>query len=62
MLFRSLLLLFFFLNLFMYLFLVTLGLCCCAWAFSSCCKQGLLSVAVHGLLITVASLVADHGL
>ena len=39
-----------------------LGLCCCVWAFSSCSQQGLLFVAVHGLLIVVASLVAEHGL
>ena len=30
-------------------------------AFSSCSKQGLLFVAVRGLLIAVASLVAEHG-
>ena len=30
--------------------------------FSSCGEQGLLFVAVHGLLIVVASLVAEHGL
>ena len=54
---------FFFLNLFIYLFiLAVLGLCCCSWAFSSCGEQGLLFVAVHGLLIVVASLVAEHGL
>ena len=35
---------------------------CCAWAFSSCSKWGLLFVAVHRLLIAVASLVADLGL
>ena len=29
-------------NLFIYLFLAALGLCCCAWAFSSCSEQGLL--------------------
>ena len=39
-----------------------LGLCCYAQAFSSCGEQGLLSVAVRGLLIAVASLVAEHGL
>ena len=44
------------------LFLAALGLCCCAQAFSSCSKQGLLFVAVLGLLIAVASLVAEHGL
>ena len=31
-------------------------------AFSSCGKQGLLFIAVHELLIAVASLVAEHGL
>ena len=30
--------------------------------FSSCSEQGLLFVAVRGLLIAVASLVAEHGL
>ena len=39
-----------------------LGLHCCVWAFSSCSEQGLLFVAVHGLLIAVASLVVEHGL
>ena len=33
-----------------------------AQAFSSCDKRGLLFVAVHGLLIEVASLAAEHGL
>ena len=32
------------------------------WAFSSCGEQGLLFIAVHGLLIEVTSLVAEHGL
>ena len=50
-------------NLFIYyLFLAALGLCCYAWVFSSCGEQGLLFVAVHGLLIVVASLVAEHRL
>ena len=53
---------FFLINLFIYLFLAVLGLCCCAQAFSSCGKRGLLFVAVRGLLIVVASLVAEHGL
>ena len=52
----------FFLNLFIYLFLAALGLRCFAWAFSSCGERGLLFVAVRGLLIAVASLVAEHGL
>ena len=33
-----------------------------AWAFSSFGDQGLLFVALHGLLIVVVSLVAEHGL
>ena len=53
---------FFLINLFIYLFLAALGLHCCARAFSSCGERGLLFVAVHGLLIAVASLVAEHGL
>ena len=48
--------------LFIYLFLAVLGLPCCAWAFSSCSKRGLLFLAVHVLLIVVASLVAEHRL
>ena len=51
-----------FIYLFIYLFLAALGLHCCARAFSSCGEQGLPFVAVHGLLIVVASLVAEHGL
>ena len=43
-------------NLFIYLLLAALGLCCCAWAFSSCSKRGLFFAAVHGLLMAVASL------
>ena len=39
-----------------------LGLHCCAQAFSSCSKRGLLFVVVRGLLIVVASLVREHGL
>ena len=48
--------------LFIYLVLAAFGLRCCARAFSSCGEQGLLFVAVHGSLIVVASLVAEHGL
>ena len=48
--------------LFIYLFLAALGLRCCAQAFSSCSERGLLFVAVCGLLIVVASLVAEHRL
>ena len=52
----------FFLHLFIYLFLAALGLRCCVQAFSSCGEQGLLFVVVRGLLIAVASFVAEHGL
>ena len=52
----------FFFNILFYLFLSALGLRCCARAFSSCSEQGLLFIAVHVLLIAVASLVAEHGL
>ena len=47
---------------FIYLFLAALGLCCCAQVSSSCGEQELLFVAVRGLLIAVASLVAEHRL
>ena len=57
------LLYYFFLNInlfiFFYLFLAELCLCYCVWAFSSCSKRGLLFVVVCGLLIAVASLVAE---
>ena len=49
---------FFFFN----LFLAVLGFCCCTQAFSSCGERGLPFVAVHGLLIAVASVVVEHGL
>ena len=39
-----------------------LGLRCCARVFSSCGKQGLLFVAVRGLLIAEKLLVAEHRL
>ena len=42
-------------------FLAALGLHCCARASSSCGEWGPLFVAVRGLLIAVASLVAEHG-
>ena len=45
-----------------FVFLAVLGLRCCAQAFSSCSERGLLFVAVHGLLIVLASLVVEHGL
>ena len=47
---------------FIHLFMAALGLSCCMQAFSSCSERGLLFVVVRGLLIEVASLVAEHGL
>ena len=44
------------------LFLAALGLRCCVRAFSNCGERGLIFVAVRGLLIVVASLVAEYGL
>ena len=43
-------------------FLAALDLRCCVRAFSSCGERGLLFAAVHGLLVAVASLVAEHRL
>ena len=45
-----------------YLFLAALGLHCCVRAFSTWSEWGLLFVVVCGLLIAVASLVAEHRL
>ena len=42
--------------------MAVLGLRFCARAFSSCSEQGLLFIAVRGLLIAVVSLVAERGL
>ena len=42
--------------------LAMVGLCCCTRAFSSCGEWGLCFLAVHEVLIAVASLVAEHGL
>ena len=41
--------------------MVVPGLCCCMQAFSNCSEWGLLFLAVHGFLIVVASLIAEHG-
>ena len=54
--------LYFFLIYLFYLFLAAFSLHCCEWAFSSCGEPGLLFIAVRGLLIEVASPVAEHGL
>ena len=48
--------------LFIYLFLAVLGLRCCRRTFSSYGESELLFVAVRGLLVVVAPLVAEHGL
>ena len=45
-----------------YLFLAVLGLCCCTGFSLVVVIGGCSLVAVHGLLIAVASLVAEHGL
>ena len=45
-----------------YLFFAVLDLCCCLGFFSSWGEWGLSLVAVHGLLMGVASLVAEHRL
>ena len=42
--------------------MAVLGLRFCARVFSSCGERGLLFIAVRGLLIVVASLVAEHRL
>ena len=54
--------LFFFFNLFIYLFLAVLGLRFCARAFSSCGERGLLFIAVREPLTVAASSVAEHRL
>ena len=46
---------------FINLFLAALDLHCFAWACSSCGEWGLVFVVVLGLLITVASLLVEHG-
>ena len=42
--------------------MAVLGLRCYMQTFSSYGKRGLLFLVMHGLLIAVASLVAEHGL
>ena len=51
-----------FIYLLIYLFMAVLGLHCCVRGFSSCGERGLLFLVVRGLLIAVASLVAEHRL
>ena len=50
---------FFFLIIYLFLFLVSLGLHCCSPAFSSCSKQGQLFIVVFGLLIVGASVFGE---
>ena len=52
----------FFLNKFVYFVFGTAGSLLPRGLFSSCREQGLLLDAVQGLLIVVASLVAEYGL
>ena len=60
--FKTVFYLFFKLVYLFYLFLAALGLRCCVQAFASYGERGLLFIVVGGLLIAVASLVAEHGL
>ena len=53
---------FFLKKIYLFYFLAVLGLHCCTQAFSSGGKQGLLFLEVCRLLITVTSLVVEHGL
>ena len=46
----------------LFFFLPELGLCCCTQVFSRCGERGLLFIVVRGLLIAVASLIAEHRL
>ena len=48
--------------LFIYLFLVVLGLHCYLQTFSSCGKWGLVFIVMLRLLIVMASLIAEHRL
>ena len=43
-------------------FWLTLGLCYCKRAFSSCGEWGLVFIVVHGLFVAVASLIVKHRL
>ena len=59
--FRAVSFSFYFFEIFFFvLFLAVLGLHRCTWVFSSCCKKGLLFVAVLRLLVTVACFVVEH--
>ena len=47
---------------FFFLIFGCIGLCCYVRAFSGCGMWGYSLVVMHGLLMTVASLVAEHRL
>ena len=49
-------------DLFIYLFMASLGLRCCVRALSSCGEQGLLFLVMRVILMAVASLIAEHRL
>ena len=49
-------------DLFIYLFMASLGLRCCVRAFSSCGERGLLFLVMRVILMAVASLIAEHRL
>ena len=51
---------YYFLNFYVFSFLVELGLRCWVQSFSSCGEQELLFLGVRGLLVAVASVAADH--
>ena len=51
-----------FLSVYYHAFWAVLGLCCCAWAFSSCGEQGLLFAALGGLLVVVLLLLQSVAL
>ena len=51
-----------FLFIYSFIYLAAFNLRCCTRAFSGCIEQGLLFVAVRGLLTAVVSLVAELGL
>ena len=52
---------FFFLNLFIYLFLAALGLCCCVRAFSSCSERGYSSLRCVGFSLRWLLLLLSMG-
>ena len=49
-------------HVFIFNFLLALGLCCCTWAFSNCREWGLLFVVMCRPLTVVASLTGEQRL